>query len=136
MSQTSLVRALEPICETRNIQLLYHFGAQRGETDLSDLDLAVLLDEPTEPTGRLRLIDEFVVATGREDVDLAILNGASDLLRFQVVRSGRLLYQVSESVRVRFETKVLRTWFDAAPKRRERSRLLRLKIESGRFGGR
>lgn len=57
----------------------------------SDLDLAVV---PTSPAARGRRLDILaaLVAAGLDDVDLAILDGADVVLRFEAVRPNRLVY--------------------------------------------
>jgi len=97
------------------IMLVYLFGslARGQETSLSDVDIAVLLEElPDDPLGfTLNLIDELSVILG-DRVDLVFLNEAPPLLRHQVIKHGRVIYQRSEEERVRFEVKSEREYLD------------------------
>jgi len=97
------------------IMLVYLFGslARGQETSLSDVDIAVLLEElPDDLLGfTLNLIDELSVILG-DRVDLVFLNEAPPLLRHQVIKHGRVIYQRSEEERVRFEVKSEREYLD------------------------
>jgi len=97
------------------IVLVYLFGslARGQETSLSDVDIAVLLEElPDDLLGfTLNLIDELSVILG-DRVDLVFLNEAPPLLRHQVIKHGRVIYQRSEEERVRFEVKSEREYLD------------------------
>jgi len=117
------VRALED--EVKKLAMLfegeervlvaYLFGSYaRGlETPRSDVDIAVLLSEvPERPLEyymslELRLAEAF----GR-DVDLVFLNDAPPLLKYQVIKYGRLLFSRDERVRVMFEAKSLCEYLD------------------------
>ena len=97
------------------IMLVYLFGslARGQETSLSDVDIAVLLEElPDDLLGfTLNLIDELSVILG-DRVDLVFLNEAPPLLRHQVIKHGRVIYQRSEEERVGFEVKSERECLD------------------------
>ncbi len=97
------------------ILLVYLFGslARGQETSLSDVDIAVLLDDlPDDLLGfTLRLMDELSVILG-DRVDLVFLNEAPPLLRHQVIKHGRVIYSRSEEERVRFEVKSEREYLD------------------------
>jgi hypothetical protein len=97
------------------IMLVYLFGslARGQETSLSDVDIAVLLEElPDDLLGfTLNLIDELSVILG-DRVDLVFLNEAPPLLRHQVIKHGRVIYSRSEEERVRFEVKSEREYLD------------------------
>ena len=69
-------------CEGLGIQLLAVFGSavRRGDHPVppNDLDLAVSLDDP----GRLlEVIDAFLELTECDDLDVAVLNRATPVLR-------------------------------------------------------
>ena len=97
------------------IVLVYFFGslARGQETSLSDVDIAVLLeDRPDDLLGfTLKLIDELSVILG-DRVDLVFLNEAPPLLRHQVIKHGRVIYSRSEEDRVRFEVRSEREFLD------------------------
>lgn len=72
----------------------YLFGSRaRGEEQAeSDVDLAVLLDQPPSLAEELRLRAGLTDALGSDAIDLAILNSAPPLLRFEVISAGRRLF--------------------------------------------
>ena len=106
----------------REVVALYLFGSEAtGRTGpLSDLDLAVLLDESkVKPRRRLdaqlNLLAETMRASGRFDVDLVLLNEATPLLAYEVVRSGRLLFERDRQKRITFEANAVCRYLDLEP---------------------
>ena len=116
-------RALGEMGRThREITALYLFGS--GATGragpLSDLDVAVLLDEKkVSPSRRFRLrldlIGEAMRAGRRSDVDLVFLNEAAPLLTFEVVRAGQVLYERDRDARIAFEARTAQRYLDIEP---------------------
>ncbi len=108
---------------------------------LSDIDVAVLLSGPGnsgEPVRSinvelyLHLLGILVDALKRDDVDLLVLNAASPVLRFAVLRDGMPFYVKDQGDRLAFEVAALRTYQDMEPLRGfwHQEILRRLKEES------
>jgi len=102
----------------RDIVLVYLFGSvARGvETEMSDIDLAVLLKEVPDDLldFYLDLMDDLSVILGNK-VDLVLLNDAPPLLRHQVIKNGCVIYCRSEEERIRFESISEKIYFDLQP---------------------
>lgn len=97
------------------VTVAYLFGsAAEGATGpLSDVDIAVLLQEGHDLTLdlRLHLMDKLAEILGRE-TDLVILDEANPLLRYEVISHGKVLYCRDESERVAFEERTLDEYLD------------------------
>jgi len=113
---------LKEIFVKQGVVLAYLFGSQAEGTarPLSDIDLAVLL--PSNLAGverfriQLKLIDDCGVAFQRSDVDVVILNEASPLLAYEVVKHGKLLYEDEASrPATDFAVYTLSRYADTAP---------------------
>ena len=126
------------------ILLAYLFGsASRGRVHpLSDIDIAVLLDEDVfreldrkAPWGyKASLIGELTAVLRRNDVDLVLLHQAPPLLVHEVVHSGRLLFKRDEDTRVDFEVGVHREYLDTRPLRAIQRFYLYEAIKEDRLG--
>lgn len=96
------------------IQAVYLFGSQstgKAKPD-SDLDLALLLQPGREMDfPLLELAVSLEKALGKK-VDLVILNRAGELLKYQVRRFGRLLYDRDPRSRKQFEIRGRRSFED------------------------
>jgi predicted nucleotidyltransferase len=122
------------------VLLAYLFGSQTtGQTHAaSDIDVAVLL--ATSLTAderfaiRLTLIGALSCHLGTDNVDVVILNEASPLLAYAVLRNGVLLYCSDEDTRVEFQVRTLRTYEDTAPLRRLLAEAMAERIRTGTFG--
>lgn len=118
---------------------IYLFGSQASAQagPLSDLDIAVLLDESRVMSKRhlmphLRFIGEVMHACRAFDVDVVLLNEATPLLAYEVIRGGHLLYEGSHDKRVGFEARTVQHYLDLVPFYRvSRSYLKRQLLKTG-----
>lgn len=101
------------------VQAAYLFGstAKGGAGLLSDIDLALLVDEAKIPGNlpygyKVYAAAELMRCLQTDGVDLVILNESPLLLRFQVVRDGIVLHCKDEKGRVQFESQVMSIFLD------------------------
>lgn len=94
-----------------DIAAAYLFGslAQGRAAPRSDIDIAILLKPVPKQLGgaidrQLKLMDDFRGFADRE-VDVVILNTAPPVLKDQVLRYGRRLYESDRTERVDFEVR-------------------------------
>lgn len=89
-------RALTAALRTALPRLLavYLFGSQAsGQANAgSDIDLAVLVEGKLEPLAAWELAQALAALAGRE-VDLVDLRAASTVLQYQIITTGRRLWQ-------------------------------------------
>jgi len=104
-----------------DIVAAYLFGslAQGRATPRSDIDIAILLKRVPKQLGgatdrQLRLMDVFRGFADRE-VDVVILNTAPPVLKDQVLRYGRRLYEHDRTERVDFEVRAGQEYADLQP---------------------
>lgn len=99
--------------EQFDIKLIYIFGSYaKGKNNKnSDLDIAVLLGD-YQAFDKINLISEFVGIFKRDDIDVVVLNEANSLLKFQVIKYGKVAYMVSEYEKVIFEARTLDEYMD------------------------
>ncbi|HEV2125442.1 MAG TPA: nucleotidyltransferase domain-containing protein, partial [Chloroflexota bacterium] len=121
----------------------YLFGsASRGEmTPLSDLDIAVYVDEPKRAV-RLQTyaslrqgIEQAMSGLGDYQVDLIVLNDAPPMIAGRAI-AGKLLYSADEQHRIAYEARVLDEYQDLLPVHERYDRCLHVRILSGLFGTR
>ncbi len=89
-------------------------GAASGRlTPLSDVDVAVDLDEGADPVdARLAMIGAVTKHLGTDEVDLVVLNRAPTALVGRILRTRRVIYDRDPFRRHRFESHALREFFD------------------------
>lgn len=99
----------------RDILVAYLFGsmAKGAAGRLSDVDIAVLTskDRPLTLDDRLCLMGKLADILRRE-VDVVALNEAPPLLRFEVIRWGKVLYCRDEAERIAFEERAIDDYLD------------------------
>lgn len=90
-----------------DILFAYIFGSFIEKEKYNDLDIAVFLaDGKIESMEYLTLKRELTDIAGIE-ADVAILNGASPLLRIEVIRNGLLVWERDRDCRISFLKKAV-----------------------------
>lgn len=121
MDSNAIQATLHPyLAQQPNLVLAYLFGSvARGQaTPLSDIDIAILLDASLNEEQRLNAhLDVAVAVAARlgEKAQVTLLNNASLLLAYNVMRDGILLYKRTEAERVAFVVRAMKLYFDFKP---------------------
>jgi len=105
------------------IAAAYQFGstARGQEGPLSDLDIAILVDDNRAPSAldllkiELLLAYELQKELAVSEVDLITLNRQRAPLQYAVLRTGRLIYEADPRYRVHFMQKVVQASLDFEP---------------------
>ena len=85
---------LQPVAQKFGVRLIVLFGSVvRGRIhEESDIDVAVLTERPLTFNKRLKLWSALSPLFSM-DVDLTVLNHAEPVLKFQVARHGKVLFE-------------------------------------------
>lgn len=140
--QAQMISRLAAIVAAKpEIRFAYLFGsmARRTAGKFSDLDIAVFLDPSylISETGygyQSELAPAIKAELARE-IDVVILNQASIVLKFQVLKNGVLIYCRSDAERRSFHENTIKIYLDIKPLLKIQSDYLRKRIEAGTFGG-
>jgi predicted nucleotidyltransferase len=105
------------------IAAAYQFGstARGQEGPLSDLDIAILVDDKRAPSTLDLLRIELLLAYELQrqlavsEVDLINLNRQRVPLQYSVLRTGRLIYEADAQYRIHFVQKVIQAYLDFEP---------------------
>jgi len=105
------------------IAAAYQFGSTtRGqEGPLSDLDIAILVDEKRAPSAldllriELLLAYELQKELAVSEVDLVTLNRLRVSLQYAIFRTGKLIYEADPRYRIHFMQKVVQAYLDFEP---------------------
>lgn len=133
------------LCKQHGVSLAVLFGSQATgrATEASDVDLAVLMRDKSRPDDLLSLacerrefMRELISYIKSTDVDLIILNHANPLLKFQVARTGKPVYQETPGLFSSFCSLAVRQHEDSMVFYRATDRYLRQAAERRRRDGR
>lgn len=105
---------IEDLVREFNIMLIYIFGSySKGRnTEKSDIDIAVLVDGETDAYKKLEILGKLVDIFKREDIDLVILNDSNEILKFQIIKYGKIVYMDSLYSKVMFESETMSRYMD------------------------
>jgi len=115
------------------VRFAYLFGSHARDDagPLSDLDIAVFLSpEVSAFDFRLQLMETLVQALGTDHLDLVTLNDASPVLKYEVIRHGRIVKEDRE-VRIPFEAHTLSEYLDTEHLRRTQREYLKKQFRQG-----
>jgi len=99
LSEAGKLKGLKEILVKHGVVLAYLFGSHAKGTARasSDVDIAVLLPYDTPRSKffdvRLALTDELMDLLHKNEIDVVILNEATPLLAYQVVKHGKIIYE-------------------------------------------
>jgi uncharacterized protein YutE (UPF0331/DUF86 family)/predicted nucleotidyltransferase len=104
MDDNLVVKLRERLSTESDVLVAYLFGSRaRGVAGpLSDVDVAVLLDDGDSFQRRLDLIAAVAEVTGGVAADVVVLNEAPVALGYRVVRDGVLVHSRDEVARIRY----------------------------------
>lgn len=108
---------VQKICQLVDVELIILFGsmARHQSTAKSDIDLGVLLSDLHQ---KEKLYQELSHVYFEKPVDLIILNRADPLLRFEVVREGKVLYEKDSGIYANFAVKAIKEYYDTSKLRK------------------
>jgi len=101
----------------KHVKLAYLFGsvAEGKEGKLSDVDIAVFLDESLSKKERfdlqLKLISGLMSILKTDRIDLIVMNDAPLLLKYNIIKHGKILKDSIET-RVKVESRILSDYLD------------------------
>ena len=83
------------IARKYGIKLVILFGSRAKDTTglKGDSDIAILTQKSLNDQKEYNMFQDFIQFFRSDNLDLAVLNFASPLLRFQVAKDGQLLYE-------------------------------------------
>lgn len=140
MKKTQLKKLKDHLYQKEEIIFAYIYGsvARDQANRLSDIDLAVYIDEDKKPEAgpfgyRSDLITELQPLAGN-DIDLIILNDASNLLAYNVFKEGKLLFNKDPDLRTRVQARTVDKYLDFLPMLKVQEKHLNERIDQNRFG--
>ena len=125
--------------EEKDILLTYIFGSQiTGKTGpLSDYDFAVFLSQKPSFQFKYKLKNKLLSILDIKQVDLVILNDAPIELKYNVIATGKVIFQKNSIVRTGFEANTLSQYFDYLPVlRAQKKDILNIKSKGEKYGDR
>jgi len=120
-----------------NVRFAYFFGsiAAKKDTPMSDIDVAVYFSKRIDVfTYRLKLMERLVRILNNEKIDIVVLNNASPLLRYEVIKNGILLKDNINN-RVVYETLALQEYLDTDHLRKIQMKYIKEKAKAGSYFG-
>lgn len=108
------VEKLNPVVKKHHISLVLLFGsrAKGNNSPESDLDLGVLFKCDALPFDRSEVISDLISVFPDYHLDLAILNYADSVLKFEIISNYRILYCVNSEVFIKFYTNTIKQYND------------------------
>jgi predicted nucleotidyltransferase len=120
MNPLKMAKLKQALASEGNILVCFIFGSEAMgiARAASDVDIALLLKEvlPSEKrlSLKLKVANKLSCILGRE-IDLVILNNAGNLLKYQVVSKGKLIFERHKGLAKKFKLNSVKEYFDYLP---------------------
>lgn len=104
------------------INFAHLHGSFTGKKEFGDIDIAVHLKEKNLPDPVINYeidLEIMLEEVSKYPVDVRVLNNAPLSFKYQVIKSGKLLFEDDSDSRVEFQTRTLDFYFDFAPFRKQ-----------------
>jgi predicted nucleotidyltransferase len=128
-STEEIEEKLAPLFKDKELQLALVFGSTvsgRFRKKQSDIDLAFLFDRPVDI---LAFTNQVIRLLHFDDVDVVDLQRANPLLKFSLVKNGKLLYERSPSLFNEFISLAFRRYVDTKKLRDAQAKVIRTFLE-------
>lgn len=106
------------------IGVIYFFGSQprREQGQESDFDLAIVFLNPPSPEKKVQihpilynLLSQEFQPTMKQDLDIIYLQETAVSFQFEVISSGKILYEIDPQFRANYEEQVVKAYLDFSP---------------------
>ena len=113
------------------LKLLIYFGSYQTEyySAKSDIDIAYLAKRPLSTQARIGLLNDLILAHRKSEIDLVDLQTAEPILRYEVARNGRVLFEEEEGMFSRYSLYYIKRMYELQPVIKERMRMLMQEIK-------
>jgi predicted nucleotidyltransferase len=106
------------IAEQEHVKLAYLFGSygRKKESSLSDIDIAVFLDEKLSKSERFKLKLDLIKAISSalktDRLDLVVMNDSPINLNYEIIKHGEILHVKDAGEKVDLESRILSKYLD------------------------
>jgi len=142
MITATQIKALQETLQNYpQVLFAYLFGSQAtgNVTPMSDVDIAVYFEKRLSSTEqfrlRLHLIGVLGEALQRNDVELAVLNDDDIVLRYEVVKNGKVIFCRDQSAKNEFFVRTISEYLDTEPMRAFHYEKMKQQIREKKFFG-
>lgn len=118
--------SINEIAEKYNIKFLVYFGSFQTEfyNEKSDIDIAFLSEEQLDIGKRLKLLEDLVIFHRKSEVDLVDLKTAEPVLRYEIAKNGRVLFERVEGLFEKYSLFYIKRFYELKPVIEEELKLL------------
>lgn len=112
---------LNEIFKKNQVVLAYLFGsvAKNKTGSLSDIDIAVLLDEKVPSVQhfdrKLAIMGQLSDLFKTDNIDVVLLNETPPLLTHRIIKEGKIIFSLSKKNRLEFELRAVMKYLDWQP---------------------
>lgn len=110
-------KTIEEIADLYNVDLFVYFGSFKTEyfNSESDIDIAFLSPEQLTAETKLQLLEELIKYHRKSEIDLVDLRTADPLLRYEIARNGKILYERHDGLFDRYSLYYFKRFYELKP---------------------
>lgn len=122
---------IKEIVEKYKIKILVYFGSYGTEYyhNESDIDIAYLSDSDLSFEEQNTFLEDLIKFHKKSEIDLVDLKSADPILRFEIARNGRVLYEKEPNLFDRYSLYYIKRIYELRPVIKEQIHQIGLSIE-------
>lgn len=108
------VLKLEDIMEKYSIMFAVYFGSYQTAyyNSESDIDIAFLSKTILSPDEKLDLLKDLIIFHRKSEIDLVDLRTAEPLLKYEIGKNGRILYETEPDIFERYSLFYVKNFYE------------------------
>lgn len=124
-------KSINEIAEKYSLKLLVYFGSYDTKyyTSESDIDIAYLSDSDLSIEEKITLSEDLIKFHKKSEIDLVDLKSAEPILRYEIAKNGRVLYEREHNLFERYSLFYIKRIYELRPVIEEQIRQIGLSIE-------
>lgn len=117
MESNIIKKSIDEIACSYKIDFLVYFGSYQTKyyNSESDIDIAFLSSELLDNDKRVNLLEELILYHRKSEIDLVDLRTAEPVLRYEIAKNGRVLYEKEEGLFEKYSLFYIKRYYELRP---------------------
>jgi predicted nucleotidyltransferase len=110
-------KGIDKIAYNYNILFIVYFGSYQTKyyNSESDIDIAFLSSNLLDNKKRINLLEELILYHRKSEIDLVDLKTAEPILRYEIAKNGRVLFEKEEGLFERYSLFYIKRYYELKP---------------------
>ncbi len=105
------------IAKKYDMEFMVYFGSYQTKfyNKNSDIDIGILSSRCLDTDKLMKLLEELIIFHRKSEIDLVDLRSAEPILRYEIAKDGKLLYEREEGLFERYRLFYIKRFYELTP---------------------